>query len=153
MPQGSGVLLNDQLLACDTLDVFPLPSDYVVKYNGRRLVDHKVVKRGQQLGNTWMSSYNFMNIPVKSVEEDDSLVSAIHPLIDDIIFTPAGDISIGSASLLTGGTLLLGLCCCSVCCLLCPACRQCILSGCSTILACTRGSLLNHTGSERTMRC
>ena len=68
------------------------------------------------MGSNWMTKYNFVNVPIEDVEEENTLVSAVHPWIDDIIFDNAGNIAIGNASLLTGGTLVLSIVCCAICC-------------------------------------
>ena len=128
-------LLNNQQLTCNSLEIFPLPSQYEVLYNGRRLVDHKIVRKEQQLGlkNNILQKYHFANVPSESMEENKSLVAAIHPIIDDWVLTQARNISIASVSILTGSTLLIGACCCGLLCLLCPPCRQCFMSACSTL--------------------
>ena len=137
--------LNDELMVCEAMDVFPLSDDYSIKYNNRKISDHKVVKRGQKLGNEWMGDYTFMNVNTDNEMNDDDLVSVVHPVIDEFLFTPAGDIEIGNAAILTGGTVLFGICCCGICCCLCPPCRQCILAICSGMCSCLYKKVTSKT--------
>ena len=63
--------LNNEILECNTLDVFPLPEDYKVEFNGLTLADHKVVQRTQKMGTDWMARYSFDNVPVTNLDEQD----------------------------------------------------------------------------------
>ena len=92
-----------------------------------------------------MGSYTFMNVNTDKEMNDDDLVSLVHPVIDEFLFTPAGNIDIGNADLLTGGTVLFGICCCGICCCLCPPCRQCILAICSGMCSCLYKKVTSKT--------
>ena len=126
-------MLNNQRLTCNTLDVFHLPEEYEVVYDNRRLVDHILVRKSQQLANDWIKQYSFPNGLMRFIDETDDVVSAVHPVLDEIFFTETGNISIANVSFLTGGTLLLTGCCCCCFCACCPSCRKCVLSTCSAM--------------------
>ena len=124
--------LNGELLACNILDVFPLPQDYVVEYGKRKLAEHKIVRQGQEkVLQTWLGSYSFDNIQNERDLDSDNVVSLIHPSLDDFLFTESGNINIANASIVTGSTVLFGLCCTTMCCCLCKPYRQCTISLCT----------------------
>ena len=101
--------MNQQELQCNSLEIFPLPDEYTVIYSGKKLVEHKIVRKDQKLG---LQSYKAI-LPSESLEEDESPVVAIHPAIDDWVMNPSGNISIASISILSGSTLLISACCCA----------------------------------------
>ena len=126
--------LNSELLVCDILDEFPLPEDYVIEYGNRKLAEHKIVKHGQEkVLQTWLGSYSFDNVHNEKKPEYDTVVSLVHPALDDFLFTESGNIDIGNASIITGSTVLLGLCCTTICCCLCKPYRQCVVGLCTMI--------------------
>ena len=126
--------LNGELLSCNVLDVFALPPDYDVEYDKRRLAEHTIVRQGQEkVLQTWMGGYSFDNIPHEGDPDSDAVISLIHPSLDDFLFEESGNINIANASLVTGSTVLLGLCCSTLCCCFCQPCRQCTVSLCTTL--------------------
>ena len=58
-----------------------------------------------------MGGYSFDNIPHEGDPDSDTVISLIHPSLDDFLFEESGNINIANASLVTGSTVLLGLCC------------------------------------------
>ena len=67
------------------------------------------------IASTWMDEYQFDNLPRSILEDDDTSQFILHPILDTLIISPAGNISIEKVSLLTAGTLVFFLLCCSAC--------------------------------------
>ena len=125
-------LLNGKGLTCKPLETFDLPPEYEVQFDGKRLVHHIMVKRGQMLAKEWLSHYNFPQ-PQARFDVGTNYVYAIHPVIDRFLFTESGNIAVANVGLLSGGTVLLLAFCRLLCSICCPSCRQCGLGACSSI--------------------
>ena len=125
-------LLNGKVLTCRPFETFVLPLEYEVQLNGKRLVHHIMVRRGQMLNNEWLDQFDFPR-PQENFKVGVNHVHAIHPVLDEFLFTEAGNISVASVSLVSGGTVLLVVVGCLICCCCCPSFRQCSFAACTRI--------------------
>ena len=91
-------LLNGKQLTCKPLETFDLPPEYEVQFDGKRLVHHIMVKRGQMLAKEWLSHYNFPQ-PQARFDVGTNYVYAIHPVIDRFLFTESGNIAVANVDL------------------------------------------------------
>ena len=71
--------MNQQEIHCNSMEIFPLPDKYTVTYSGKKLVEHKIVRKNQKIG---LQKYKSI-LPDESLEENENPVVAIHPLIDE----------------------------------------------------------------------
>ena len=115
------------------LEVFDLPDEYELEFNNRKLVDHRLIRKGQLLAKEWISEYSFPQGQTRFADDADYEVFAVHPVLDKILFTETGNISVANISILSGGTVLLTAFCCCICCVCCPTCRQCAFNTCSAV--------------------
>ena len=58
------------------------------------------------LNNEWLDQFDFPR-PQENFKVGVNHVHAIHPVLDEFLFTEAGNISVASVGLLSGGTVLL----------------------------------------------
>ena len=91
-----------------------------------------MVRRGQMLNNEWLDQFDFPR-PQEKFNVGVNYVHAIHPVLDEFLFTEAGNISVASVGLLSGGTVLLVAVGCFICCCCCPSFRQCSFAACTRI--------------------
>ena len=100
--------------------------------NGRKLVQHIITRKGQLINNQWLEKFE---IPLSKAnfKIDITEVPVIHPVVDKILFSEAGEISVAKVSMLSGGTILIFFMGCLVCCCCCPCYRECACAACTKI--------------------
>ena len=108
-------MLNQKLLTCNPLQKFALPMEYEIELNGKKLVQHIIARKGQLLNNKWLDQFDFPR-PQENFKVDVNYVHTIHPVIDEFLYTEAGNISVANVSMVTGGTVLLVIIGCLICC-------------------------------------
>ena len=86
-------MLNQKLLTCNPLQTFALPLEYEIQLNGKKLVQHIIARKGQLLNNKWLDQFNVPR-PKENFKVDVNDVHVIHPVIDKILYSEAGNISV-----------------------------------------------------------
>ena len=64
---------------------------------------------------------------------DITTVPVIHPVVDSILLSEAGELSVAKVSILSGGTLLIFFLGCVACCCCCRGYRECACTSCTKI--------------------
>ena len=108
------ILANYQT-TCFELQVIQLSDDFSIEYQGQVLSEKHITAHVDLIASTWMDEYQFDNLPRSILQDDDTSQFILHPILDTLLISPAGNISIEKVSLLTAGTLVFFLLCCSAC--------------------------------------
>ena len=108
---------------CSVGKFFKLKEDQVVEANGQVLRSHMLIQRTHHVRTAWLSSFTFSNVDKLSIPPPEQF-TVLHPSIESIFFTEAGQVHIAHTSyfftIIFFLTLLgIGLCCCKF-----PACRN-----------------------------
>jgi hypothetical protein len=109
-------LLNSLQTSCFALQTIQLPENFLVEYKGARISKEQMVSHIKFVSNTWLTEYNFDNMPRSILQRDEEEPAVFHPAIDPLILDQAGNISIQKISLLTSGTIIfiLFVCICAL---------------------------------------
>jgi hypothetical protein len=99
-------LLNSLKTSCFALQTIQLPENFLVEYKGARISKEQMVSHIKFVSNTWLSEYNFDNMPRTILQSEDEMPAVFHPVIDPIILDQAGNISVQKISLLTSGSII-----------------------------------------------
>ena len=104
--------------------------------NGRRILQHIITRKGQLINNKWLKEFE---VPLSNAnfKLDITEVPVIHPVVDKILLSEAGEISVAKVSILSGGTFLIFFLGCLACCCCCPCYRECACAACTKIFSAT----------------
>ena len=107
--------LNGEKNFCSPLKFFPLEEDFVIEANNEVLRSQMLVQRSNQIKTSWMASYTFSNIDKSSLPPVPQF-TFLHPSLESIILTPAGELHVQNISYLVSTvTFVIGVvlaCCC-----------------------------------------
>ena len=70
---------------------------------------HIKASKSQRLN--WGSDYEFSNLPITYLNEIEEDTSILHPILDALLLTPAGEIHLAKVAALSGGSVLILLFC------------------------------------------
>ena len=127
-------MLNHKPLQCKALQSFSLPLDYEIEVNGRKIGQHIISRKGQLINNNWLKEFE-VPLSNEDFKLDITEVPVIHPVVDTILLSEAGEISVAKVSILSGGTLLIFFLGCFACCCCCPGYRECACTACTKIFS------------------
>ena len=99
-------LLNSAKTSCFALQTIQLPEKFLVEYKGARISKEQMISHIKFVANSWLSNYDFDNMPRTILQSEEEVPAIFHPIIDPIILDQAGNISIQKVSLLTSGTII-----------------------------------------------
>ena len=97
-----------------------LKEDFIIEYKNHVIQSQVLIGHKKKLSNTWMKDYQFNNLPLSSLIEDEEMTSFLHPVIHNIVYDEAGNFEVARISLLTIGSFLAVILSCFVCCWKCP---------------------------------
>ena len=125
-------LLNNKPLQCKALQSFSLPINYEIEVNGRKIVQHVISRQGQLINKNWLKEFE---VPLSNdnFKLEISTIPVIHPVVDTILLSEAGELSVAKVSILSGGTLLIFFLGCVACCCCCRGYRECACTACTKI--------------------
>ena len=111
-----------------------MPLDYEIEVNGRKIGQHIISRKGQLINNNWLKEFE-VPLSNENFKLDITEVPVIHPVVDTILLSKAGEISIAKVSILSGGTLLIFFLGCAACCCCCRGYRECACTVCTKIFS------------------
>ena len=111
---------------------FNWPLDYEIEVNGRKIVQHIIYRKGQLINNNWLKEFE-VPLSNEDFKIDITKVPVIHPVVDSILLSEAGELSVAKVSILSGGTLLIFFLGCVACCCCCRGYRECVFTACTKI--------------------
>ena len=108
-------VLNGHPTVCFELQTIELSQNFMIEYQGQIMSEEHITGHSNMIQSSWLNEYSFDNLPKSILQEDDEDQSIIHPVVDALILSPAGQVSIQKVSLLTFGTVACFLICCAGC--------------------------------------
>ena len=108
-------LLNQQQTSCFALQTMQLSGDFQIEHQGNKISEEHTISHINMVASSWMNEYNFDNLPKSILQEGTESQAVFHPILDSLILSPAGQISIEKVSSLTAGTVIFFLLCCAGC--------------------------------------
>jgi hypothetical protein len=108
-------LLDKHQTSCFELQTIQLSNDFTLQYQGHIISEKHTTGHVDLIASSWLQEYSFDNLPRSILEDDEDSQSVLHPILDALVINPAGNISVEKVSLLTCGTLIFFLLCCTGC--------------------------------------
>jgi hypothetical protein len=108
-------ILDIHQTTCFELQIIQLSDDFTLQYQGHIISEKYTTAHVDLIASSWLNKYSFDNLPRSILEDDEDNKFVLHPILDSLIISPAGNISVEKVSLLTCGTLLFFLLCCTAC--------------------------------------
>ena len=108
-------LLDEHQTSCFELQTIKLSTDFTLEYKGHVISEEHTIGHVNLVASSWLQEYTFDNLPRSILQEDDQSQSVLHPILDALIISPAGQVSVEKVSILTCGTLVFLLLCCPGC--------------------------------------
>ena len=108
-------ILDGHPTTCYALQAIELSPKFQLEYLGQKLSKEHTTAHTNMVQSTWQNEYSFDNLPKSILEEDDQVQSVVHPVLDAILLTPAGQVSVEKISILSFSTVLFISVCCGAC--------------------------------------
>ena len=99
-------VLDGHPTSCFELQAIELSPNFQIEYQSHILSEEHTTGHSNMIQSSWLNEYSFDNLPKSILQEDDQNQSIIHPVLDALVLSPAGQVSIEKVSLLTFGTMV-----------------------------------------------
>ena len=119
-------------MQCTALQSFGLPVTYEIEVEGRKIVQHVISRQGQLINKNWLKDFK-VPLSNEDFKIDITTVPVIHPVVDSILLSEAGELSVAKISILSGGSVLIIFLGCVACCCCCRGYRECACIACTKI--------------------
>ena len=84
-----------------------LNKDFELIYKNQILRKQTLLSKIHAQETSWMRQYEFNNLPFTLLPQEEDTGSVLHPIISDLVFTPAGSFDVTNITLLSTGTFVL----------------------------------------------
>ena len=98
--------LNSMETDCDALQIFELGQDFEIISNGKKMTNYHIKSSKSQRLNRG-SDYEFSNLPITYLSDIEEDTSILHPILDELLLTPAGEIQGAKVAAISGGSFLI----------------------------------------------
>ena len=110
-----------------------LPVTYEVEVEGKKIVQHVVSRQGQLINKNWLKTFK---VPLSNEDfrVDITTIPVIHPVVDSIFLSEAGEFSVAKICILSGSSVLIIFLGCVACCCCCRGYRDCACMTCTKLV-------------------
>ena len=115
--------LNNEPAHCSPMKCFKLEENHVVEANGQTLRSHMLVQKSHHVKTQWLNDFTFSNVDKLDIPPPEQF-TFLHPSIESIFLTPAGEIHIEHTSYFFTIFFIIVFLGVSFCCYKSPACRN-----------------------------